>query len=537
MAINVDLVADASRAIAEAGSLGDALEQVADNLDDLGKSSKSIDDQVQDSFKSMSDDAKTAAKDIDKSTSEAFREVAKTAKRSGKDVGDSVTDGTDRASDGMSELADESKSTAVEAAASFGSIEDAAGALQEVVANAFAGFGPAGMAAGIVAAAGIGLAISALEDEAEQINTNKENMLSLAQTIRDNGGALSEADYVANMEAYGYAIQDTKEWFELFQADAVSGFDEIKKIVKDTGLAAQDIFQGGFGDADEAAATLELVQNKLDALRAKKEAVYNLDGSIMDPVDEEALTSLEKAEELVLKNIDAQKDAEAVERTRRDAIAGSTEALIEDIKAQEESEAAEKDRRQYIDGTSEALARNIRLTEERSDAMKGSISSDLDYLDGVDALDKALKENGNTVADNTAKGRENQRAILDQASAIEQVAKDSLSAGDNVGDVTAKFQAQKDALINQVTPAFGGSEEAARQYIEQVLKTPPTAVTTVTLSGVDEVRRLLREIGQPMDVPLRPTYSPTYFQSVLAQMSNHEVPVMLKPRLGQGATP
>lgn len=429
MAVNIDLVADVKDVIKGTDKIGDALEEVADKLTDVGKDGAKIDDKVSDAFRNMGKEAKTA----------------------GDKVGKSVKDGTDKAGEGLQDMKGEAASTAKETAASFGSIEDAAGALQEVAANAFAGFGPAGAAAGLVAAAGIGLAISALTTNAEKINENKEKMLGLAQTIRDNGGVLTEADYIRNMEEYGYAIQDTKEWFELFQADAVSGFEQLRQLAKDTGLSTQDIFKGAFADKESAEAALKSVTDKLQALRDKKEAVYNTTGSMLDPVDAVALTSLETTEGLIRDNIRAQEDAAAVEVERKRSIEGTTSALLEDITA----------------------------LQKREDAIKGGIVSELDYLDGVEALTKTLEENGATVDLNSAKGRDNRRAILDQAGAIGEMATASIDAGGNVADVTSKFEAQKEALVNQVTPAFGGSKEAARAYIEQILKTPASVKTDV----------------------------------------------------------
>lgn len=440
MAIDIAFTADTSKVVRETKNIGDALEQVADELGDVGKDAKSLDDKVSDTFRNMGKDAKKA----------------------GDEIGDRVKAGTRKAGDGLEELKGESQSTAKEAAASFGSIEDAADALQEVAANAFAGFGPAGMAAGAIAAVGIGLGISALTEHADKVNENKEKMLGLAQTIRDNGGVLTEADYIRNMEEYGYAIQDTKEFWEVFQEDAISGFDKLRKLAEDTGLSTRDIFKGGFGDSAEAQKTLEVVQEKLEKLRDKKEAVYQLEGALLSPVEEEALTSLEESERLIQDNIQAQEDAAEVEATRREAIAGTTAELRENIDAQ----------------------------ERQTDAVKGSISSELDYLDGLDALNAKLAENGATLDINTTAGRENTRAVIDQAGAIEQMAKDSIDAGGSVEDVTAKFNAQKDTLVNQVLPAFQGNRDAAQQYIDKLLAVPPVTKTSVQLEKEEAERRI-----------------------------------------------
>lgn len=487
MAVNIDLVADVKDVIKGTDKIGDALEDVGDKLTDVGKDGAKIDDKVSDAFRNMGKEAKTA----------------------GDKVGKSVKDGTDKAGEGLEDMKGEAASTAKETAASFSSIEDAAGALQEVAANAFAGMGPAGMAAGIVAAAGIGLAISALTDHADKINENKEKMLGLAQTIRDNGGVLTEADYIRNMEEYGYAIQDTKEWFELFQADAVSGFEQLRKLSDDTGLSTQAIFKGAFADKASAETALKGVTDKLEALRAKKEAVYNTTGSMLDPADATALTSLEKTETLIRDNIAAQEDAAAVEKERKRSIEGTTAALKEDIEA----------------------------LEKRTDAIKGGITSELDYLDGIDTLNKALETNGATVDVNTAKGRENQRAILDQAGVIEDMAKASIDAGDSVADVTGKFEAQKEALINQVAPAFGGSKEAARQYIEQILKTPTTTTTTVKLDGTAEAEAKLRAfINQPRSIPMQISPDGSAVDRYIQLNQGRKLYVDIAPRGGVGIT-
>jgi hypothetical protein len=487
VAINIDLIADVKGVIKGTDKISDALDEVGDDLKDLGKDGDRLEDKVSKAFKNMAEDARS----------------------SGKDIGRHVKAGTEKAGEGLDELSRESASTAKESAASFGSIEDAAGALQEVAANAFAGFGPAGMAAGLVAAAGIGLAVSALTDNADKINENKEKMLDLAQTIRDNGGSLTDADYVRNMEDYGYAIQDTKEWFEIFQDSAVSGFEKLRKLAQDTGLSTQDIFKGGFGDKDDARKTLREVTLQLEDLRAKKESVFNATGSLLDPVDENAIQSLKDTETLIRNNITAQEEAEQAERDRKRAIEGTTEALREDIDA----------------------------LEKRADLMKDSITSDLDYRDGIDTLNAALKENGNTVDVNTTKGRENQRAIIDQANVIEDMAKASLEAGTPIADVTAKFNAQKDTLINQVAPAFGGSKEAARKYIEQILKVPPLTKTDVQLNGVAAAEAQLRAfINQPREIPMHISPQGQAVENYINGLNGRRVYIDVAPKNGIAIT-
>lgn len=460
MAFDIKFMADVSAFIKGTDNVAEALDDISDDLKDVAK----VSDKALDSVEKDLEGVTKESQDMDRKVSKAFKNMADEARESGKKTGKSFTDGTDKAKSGLDDLKDESASTAKEAAASFGSIEDGLGALQEVAANAFVGFGPAGMAAGLVAAAGIGLAISSLQDHADKINENKEKMLELAQTIRDNGGVLTEADYIKNMEDYGYAIQDTKEWFEIFQEDAISGFEKIKKIADDTGKSTQDIFKGGFGDLKSSKSELRDVEKQLQALKDKSEALYNMDGSIADPVDTQTKTSLEEYKKLIENNIRAQEQAVDQEKTRKQAIQGTTKAVQEDMAA----------------------------IEKHTDAIKGSVSAELDAIESQAAVTESFKTNGATLDENTQKGRDNIRAILDSASAIEDQANASLTAGENTDAVTKKFQTQKDTLVAQVMPAFGNSKAKAEAYIDTLLKTPTAVNTNVVVHGIPAAEAKVR---------------------------------------------
>jgi hypothetical protein len=516
LAIDIAFTADTSKVIRETKNMGDALEKVSEELGDLGKDAKSLDEKVSDTFRNMGKDAKKA----------------------GDDIGDAVKDGTRKAGEGLDEMKAESAGTAREAAASFSSIEDSADVLQEVLANAFAGFGPAGMAAGILAAAGIGLVFSQLQGNAEKINENKDKMLALAQSIKDNGGVLEEADYISQMEEYGYAIQDTKEWWELFQDDAVSGFEQLRDLAKETGLSTRDIFRGGFGNREEAQKTLDGVNKRLDELKEKKEAVYNLSGSILSAPETEELDSLERTKTLIEDNIQAQKDAEMVDRIRRGGVESLTDAqednrevLRRGAEAQEEAKENEADLQRYVQGTTEHYRDQAAAIEEATDALKGSITTELDYLDAKDDLTKKLAESGNAWDVNTAKGRENQRAVLDIANGIEDMAKKALESGTPIAEVTAKFDEQKRMLVDQVLPAFQGNRDAAQQYIDKILAIPPVTKTKVELDK-EQAERDLAALRSPKGIPMHVTVDGTAVENYFISQQGRKIFVDVAPRGG-----
>jgi hypothetical protein len=218
-------------------------------------------------------------------------------------------------------------------------------------------------------------------------------------------------------------------------------------------------------------------------------------------VDAEELTSREKAKTLIEENIKAQEDAAMVEQTRKDSIKGTTEALREDAVAKDAAEENERDLAQYVAGTTEEFKKNASAIEEVTDALKGSITTELDYLDKNEALNKQLAESGNAWDINTAKGRDNRRAVVDMASGIEEMAKAALDSGTPVADVTAKFAAQKSMLVDQVLPAFQGNREAAQAYIDTILKTPPITKTKVELDKAEAEQRL-KDLTSPRGIPM-----------------------------------
>lgn len=456
--IETEIKLDVDSVVSGAEKVADSFEEIQDSAKDTAKAGEK-------SFEQVEDSAKDASKVIDRDLTKALEEVEDKAKSTGRTIGKSVKDGTDKAGEGMEELKGESASTAKEAAASFGSIEDAADALQEVAANAFVGFGPAGMAAGILAAAGIGLAISALTDQADKINENKEKMLGLAQAMKDNGGELSMGDYIQSMEDYGYAIQDTKEWFEIFQQDAVSGFEKLKGISDDTGLSMKDLFNGAFGDADEAKAILEDVEGKIQDVHDKEKALYDLEGVILHEVDGAALGSLEEAKRLIEENIKAQEAAEVVEKARRAAIEGTVAATLEDIAA----------------------------LEKKNGLLQDGVTSELDYRDQVEQTSAVLAENGATLDINTQAGRDNQRSLIEQSDAALQMAQSQLTAGTSADTVAASLAGQREQLLVTLDAMTGNRAESERLAASLGL-IPTEVITEVKTNGAVESKAEIEQI-------------------------------------------
>jgi hypothetical protein len=152
---SLDDLADQGRKLDE---LGRDADQASRKLDGLGKDAKGSAGDVE----KLGHDVKATAGKVDS----AFDQIAKASKSASRDVDHEM----DKAGKGVDDFKDEANSSAKEAAASFtGSFDDVASTVQEIAANAFAGFGPLGAAAGLAAAAGIGFLVTSITEAKERV--------------------------------------------------------------------------------------------------------------------------------------------------------------------------------------------------------------------------------------------------------------------------------------------------------------------------------------------------------------------------------
>lgn len=273
--INIDIganVRDFQRATTDAEK---GLDNVSDALDALAKGAeqeaklagKGLSDGLKDGARDaersvdklgddMGDSVKAGARKVDDETEKlerSFKELADSAKKDTSDLGDgmgtSVKRGADDAKEGLGEFKDEANSTAREAAASFdGSAESIGDAFQEVAANAFAGFGPAGAAAGLLIAAGLGVAFSKISEGSENTEAFKEKVAELGAEFIEAGGkgeaslefvidklkelATTTEDGVVNLEDLQKAVEG---------AGNGKNFDDIAKAVAGAGANVDDL--------------------------------------------------------------------------------------------------------------------------------------------------------------------------------------------------------------------------------------------------------------------------------------------------------
>jgi len=244
--INVDAKLGASGFVKGAKDMEKALDDVSEAMEDVAKSGDQDVDKLTDKLK----EAKRAADD---------------AANAGERIGKDYRKGTKEAENGLDDFRQEANSTAKESAASFdGSAESIVGSFQEIAANAFEGFGPAGAVAGLAIAAGIGIATSEFQKSEEAAKAAKERISDLGTAFIESG-----AD-VAQVEAFREALQGIVTNAD----DAAVKIDDLRKLTKKYGEAVPSVSDFAIAYSGNADA-IEKVTDELEkAIAAEKEKNY-----------------------------------------------------------------------------------------------------------------------------------------------------------------------------------------------------------------------------------------------------------------------
>lgn len=209
----------ASKLVDAARKAGKSDDEIKDALRNMGLSAKQAESAVED----IGDEFKDAGREGDRAADkleDSLKEVQREADRTSDDVG-KIRDGFRRAEEGAEEFKNEAKQTAKESAASFdGSADSIADAFQEIAANAFSGFGPAGLIAGTAAALGIGAAAAGFEQVGEASEESRQRAADWAQAYVEAGGrilttAITTAkvmEIATDPDMYVKATENAKNW-------------------------------------------------------------------------------------------------------------------------------------------------------------------------------------------------------------------------------------------------------------------------------------------------------------------------------------
>lgn len=441
---------------------------------------KNIEGALTDVSEGLDDVARDGQK-AEKSFKDTFDTVKRESRQAGDDVGRNVKRGFDGASDGAKDFKDESAGTAREVAASFdGSAESVAGAFQEVAAQALQGFGPAGQAAGLAAALGIGFALKTFQEGAEAANALKDRVVELAQEISDVGGNLDDIDFAGKIRDWGLEIADSKSWFEPWQEEALTRFEELEVKANGLGLDMSNLFRGMSGsDADAARASLGEIDTRLEELRATRERGITAAGRDVAEINHVERAYRDQLDPLVALRNELETSSGVTDRAialqeRLDAaLGGSAEATERVRQAQEDYQGALADAAAPIDTYRQLLtdkeAAERATAEQTAAATEDAADSWEDYAQDVAVtIDDLIAELDRQAE--LARSFETNLATITAAGG-QAVADELRAKGPEVASAVAEVIAQ-------------ASPDQQREYLERYAAATGTEIAAAAARGV-----------------------------------------------------
>lgn len=517
-----DSLDDVSREAQDAGrdagrALSDGIEDGARDaeraLDDVGKSDGL--DRVGEQADQAAREVETATEKMERSFKDAFDSAKKESRDAGRQVGDNTKRGFDDAKDGAGEFRDEANSTARESAASFdGSAQSIGDAFQEVAANAFAGFGPAGAAAGLAAAAGLGFVFSALEKAKERAQDLRDRIGEIRDgfvAVRVDGeSALSQvADRMREIVAetdpdklnLDQLVKDGKELTDLEWDDYLRGVagdpaarQRAIDLAREELAVAKDRLDGSFDFQSQERALVQeeadRAQARLDRLEAEQTAEEKAHGKRLDQAAE-AIAADEaraKAEEEAAERAEERDKSYADARQNRREIeaAARTEAILASIEEEEEAAAA---RAAAISETTEAWQEHFSKITDDGKISMDELTASLDQM----LADQARKAELYAFAQSTL--------TAEQMAVLEQFGEDRWAVLDTLMNTPPEARAATLAKLQAAGVAMGASQMAGfESQIPDELEGPRVRVSVNDSAWVRWANEVSR---RGITVPLR----------------------------------
>ena len=425
--ISINFLADVRDFLKGTKNVEDSLDDVADSLDDVAKEGEQSTGKLED----------------------GFRELAKASKRAGDDVGDNMDKGFKKASEGADALSENSKSNAKEVAASFdGSVQSIADGFQGLAAEAFEGFGPAGVAAGVLVAAGIGLATAEIQKNEEAAKAAKQRTIELGQAFIESGAG------VAGLESFNEQLK-----LIISNADgAPKKLEEIQKLAKDFPDLADDISTMAVAFAGNEDATKAMIKQLDEA--AKAERSYGENVAEGDTYHESRAQTLEK-EKAKLEQV--QKATEDAARIEQEWLASGG------AESQAKADAINNINQSYDDV--------VNSVTDFVNAETGVLDVEA-YLAAIDARSKALEDYQTNLAKSGLS--------TEQKDALNAMGVDAAAAW-LAGYQSATPEQQK-KLKDSLTTAASDSSGVARKTIDDAFKKPVDAKVQA-IADTEEARK------------------------------------------------
>lgn len=241
MPIKIQIVDDVAQFLRGAGKAEDALDDVADSLDDLARDAqrrgKDAGDDLAKGIDRGTEKAEDSVGDLEKSFRDMARDASRYSKDAGDDIGRNVDRGVGRAGEVTGEFKDEARQNFSEVVSSFdGSMESVA----DLAQGTFGGLagslaGPMGLVAGLGAAA-FGAWFAQAQENAEKI---EDRVATMFDDLLESGSQYLSKSFVQEELAKIYQGAD----------DAAIAYEELGKVAEETGLTQAQVAAAFAGDA------------------------------------------------------------------------------------------------------------------------------------------------------------------------------------------------------------------------------------------------------------------------------------------------
>lgn len=267
--ISISIASDTKAAAAgiKSGVL-EPLEDASKALTELGRDGDKAGGELEDSMRDAQKETERLADDHQKLS----RTISSASKQAGHDISTDYKKGAHEASEGLDEIKESGKSNAIEVAASFdGSAQSIADGFQGLAAEAFAGFGPAGVVAGVAAAAGIGLVSTALGAAQEDADETAERVNSMFEDMIESGNQYASQEFVN--DGIKTIIEDTEK------------YTQAQKDAAESGAPLSTVLRAQAGDLDAIAQVNALASAAQTELTRKQEEYIATNGDSSAAID------------------------------------------------------------------------------------------------------------------------------------------------------------------------------------------------------------------------------------------------------------
>ena len=510
----------------------DAVGEVADALKETDRVATSAD------LEKPLEGARTEGDRLEKTfkeLAEAVRDTEKVNKGAGDQMRKGMRDTreeTDRATQGVEDLRDESEQSAKEFAASFsGDPVDALDSLRDVAANALGGFGPLGLVAGVALAAGLGYAQNKLEELAEQANELKENAAGIAFDLVGADDAERIEALKGQFEELATSIVDTKEWYEVWQDEAVTGIEVIAAAANENGELV-----AGFMDAFNTTDPIERQQALADSLETVKNSAQQMRDEISQlTADNTTYTATMGGTVVATTSLtDAEKKHIAELKEKASSLEDLTPEIEELVKAQEAENKITQALADSHGVTVEELHKHQRAEEELTaavesygDALEANAEPTSVYQKLLNEQQEKARETAQAIADSTA---DTSDSWEDYAGDVEVSTQDLINEWNRQADEAQEFQ-QNLAIISAA-----GGDALAQELLAKGPEVAGAVAEVIAKSDPAEQQRVIdahtRATGSAMTTGMAQGLESNSWEiqdTVSTMINNTQVPDLAVP--------